>query len=361
MNSLGSLNPYEHEGPKDGLLSTAKLSGSTRPLLTALPQFVTLLAQSGLRGPLHLHAYCLDNRGDLISQGAQFTVFTDRARFLDKLVMKRVKRELFQTSPTSSVLDHQRERHLRTLELEIMALCHQSLHDHPNIVNIDSWGLDYPARDPKLGLPVLFMERAKCSLLDLLQHEPSLEVRHQMISDISAGLACLHRTDIVHGDLKPANVLIFEQSNPLVPYIAKINDFGMCIPLEDTSTISYRSYGGTQGWLAPELLDSGKDERESPFDMRLLLKCDVFSLGLSALSIFATCGNPPFQQSGLTTTFSYVQEGLQLLDKTPVALTSSVRLIVKNLILATLGTDPSQRSNVDQISLADDSEGYKAW
>ena len=361
MDGLDSLDPYKHEASQDGLLLAAKLSGPTRPLLTSLPQFVALLAQSGLRGPLHLYAFCLDSRGDVINQGAQFTVFTDRAHLLDKLVMKRVKRELFITSPTSSVLDHQRKRHLRTLELEVLALCHQSLRDHPNIVKIDSWGLDYPARDPKLGIPVLFMERAKCSLLELLEHEPSLEVRHQMISDISAGLACLHRTDIVHGDLKPANILIFEQSNALVPYIAKINDFGMCIPLEDKSPVSYRSYQGTPGWLAPELRDSDKDKGENPFDMRLLLKCDVFSLGLLALSTFITRGSPPFAQLETTITCSYVQEGLQLLKKTSVVLTSSLTNIVKKFILATLRTDPSQRSNVNQISLADDSPGYKAW
>ncbi len=88
MDSSGSLNPYRLEAPQDGLLSTAKLSGPARPLLTTLPQFVTLLAHSGLNGPHHLHAYSLDNRGEIVSEGAQFTVFTDRARLLEKVVMK---------------------------------------------------------------------------------------------------------------------------------------------------------------------------------------------------------------------------------------------------------------------------------
>lgn len=361
MDSLGSLNPYRLEGLKDRLLSTAKLSGPARPLLTTLPQFVTLLAHSGLNGPHHLHAYSLDNRGEVVSEGAQFTVFTDRARLLDKVVMKRVKGELIDTNTTPSILDDQRKRHLRTLELEILALCDQSLRDHPNIVNVHSWGFDYPTRDLKSAIPVLFVEKAKCSLRSLLKQEPSLEVRHQLISDIAAGLACLHGTEIVHGDLKPDNVLIFEQPNLSVPYIAKLNDFGMCIPLEDKSSVSYQSYGGTPGWLAPEVREAERGKLENLSDVRLLLKCDIFTFGLLALSIFITSGEPPFGQLETISTDSYLQAGSQLVKKASVALSSSVTNIIEKLVLATLNADPSQRFSVDQISLADDSPGYISW
>ena len=361
MDSLGSLDPYRLEAPQNGLLSTAKLSGSARPLLTTLPQFVTLLAHSGLNGPHHLHAYSLDNRGEVLGEGAQFTVFTDRARLLDKVVVKRVKQELIETSTTPSGLDNQRKRHLRTLELEISALCVQSLRDHPNIVNVLSWGFDYPTRDLKSAIPVLFVEKAKCSLRSLLKQEPSLEVRHQLISDISAGLACLHETEIVHGDLKPDNILIFEQTNLSVPYIAKLNDFGMCIPLKDKSYASYQSYGGTPGWLAPEVQNSETKGSENLSDGHLLLKCDIFSFGLVALSIFVTSGEPPFGQLETTARDSYLQAGSQLVKKASVALSSSVTKIMENLVLATLNANPSQRSNVNQVSLADDSPGYISW
>ena len=361
MDSSGSLNPYRLEAPQDGLLSTAKLSGPARPLLTTLPEFVTLLAHSGLNGPHHLHAYSLDNRGEVVSEGAQFTVFTDRARLLEKVVMKRVKQELIDTGITPSVLDNERKRHLRTLELEILALCDQSLRDHPNIVNVHSWGFDYPTRDLKSAIPVLFVEKAKCSLRSLLKQKPSLEVRHQLLSDISAGLACLHETEIVHGDLKPDNILIFEQTNLSVPYIAKLNDFGMCIPLEDKSYVSYRSYGGTPGWLAPEVRKSEKNESENLPDGLLLLKCDVFSFGLLALSIFITSGEPPFGQLETNTTDSDLQAGSQLVKNASVALSSSVTNIMESLVLVTLNADPLQRSSVDQVSLADDSPGYISW
>ena len=361
MESLSSLNPYRLEASQDGLLSAAKLSGPARPLLTTLPQFVALLAQSGLSGPHHLFANCLDSRGEFVGEGAQFTVFRDRTDLLEKVVVKRVRRELIDTGTTLSVQDYQRNRHLRTLELEILALCDRSLRDHPNIVNLHAWGFDYPALNPMSGIPVLFMEEANCSLGDLLERQPSLEVRHQMISDVLAGLACLHGADVVHGDLKPANVLVFEQRHPSVPYTAKLNDFGMCIALEDNSSVSYQSYGGTPGWLAPEIYDPEGEGRQDPFDPRLLFKCDIFSFGLLALSAFIGSGEPPFGQLKKTATDVYVKAGSQLVRKSWASLTSSMTIIIEKLMLATLSTDPIQRSSVDQISLADDSLGYIAW
>ena len=59
-------------------------------------------------------------------------------------------------------------------------------------------------------MPVLFMEAAIMPLGDFLSEETrSIEVKYQFSLDIANGLEALHHLKIVHGDVKPDNVLVF--------------------------------------------------------------------------------------------------------------------------------------------------------
>jgi serine/threonine protein kinase len=48
-----------------------------------------------------------------------------------------------------------------------------------------------------------------------------------LLSDIAAGMAYLHCRNVLHGDLKPGNVMLKQQQG--VPYnqTAKVTDFGL--------------------------------------------------------------------------------------------------------------------------------------
>lgn len=63
-----------------------------------------------------------------------------------------------------------------------------------------------------------------------------------MFVGIARGLAAAHRAGVVHGDLKPENVLISDDG-------ARIADFGTARVLADASDVSF---GGTREYLAPE-------------------------------------------------------------------------------------------------------------
>ena len=54
----------------------------------------------------------------------------------------------------------------------------------------------------------------------------------RMLSEVAAGLAYLHDNQIVHGDLRGANVLIAEDGT------AKLSDFGLSKFLADVSSLS---------------------------------------------------------------------------------------------------------------------------
>ena len=344
-----------------------KPSASFQPPMVTLPQFVMLLARSGIRGPHHLSGLCLDQRGGFLSQGKQFTVFEDQTGCMNSIVMKRINADLIAQPLATTALDHRRNVHLRTLWLELLALSHHSVQMHPNITKCLLWGFDYPNRDRKMAVPVLFMEKAVCSLQDLLERpkdygadDVSFATRHQLCLDILEGLICLHKAKYIHGDIKPANVLIFRNNDPLVPFVAKLNDFGMCIPLQEDVRESYESYGGTRGWLAPELVqDHGTDEY---IHKGLLYKCDVFAFGLLVLSVFFGSGGSLFEQDLLSTGF-LVEEALHILESQSSGLGFVPGLTSKleTLIFTSLDADPHKRPTLHRDLLATSSPQFHAW
>ena len=62
-----------------------------------------------------------------------------------------------------------------------------------------------------------------------------------LIEDIAAGLQAIHDAGIVHGDLKPANVMLVIRPGESAPQ-ARVMDFGMALPVGDT-----KSPGSTSG------------------------------------------------------------------------------------------------------------------
>ena len=340
-----------------------------QPAVPVLPQFVTLLAASGIRGPYHVFGTCLDQRGKVIGRGSQFTVFVDKFSVLDNtlMVIKRVNAALIKEPLTTTQIDHRRKSHLRTMCLEVLALSHPSVQAHANIIEVLFWGLDYPTRDRKMALPFLVMEKALCSLQDLLEcpqdygvdHVP-ISVRYQLCLDVLEGLVCLHQAQIVHGDIKPANILVFANNDPLVPFIAKLNDLGLCLPLQEDVPESYGSYGGTPGWCAPEL--EPNPNANGCFRKDLLYKLDVFAFGLLVLSVLYCSGKNPFMQDELFTD-GLVEKALGLCKGQPSESDIVPHLFstVETLISTSLDADPCKRPHLHRDLLAIDNPEYNVW
>jgi serine/threonine protein kinase len=128
-------------------------------------------------------------------------------------------------------------------------------------------------------LPAFIMEASEIGNLKafLTDRTPSLAEQIGLCIDIASGMSTLHDKGVVHGDIKPENVLIFKRASGSC--FAKICDFGSSI-LVATAGSTCEVLGGTKIWQAPEIQEASGPEA--------LRKADVYSLGLLFWYIFST-------------------------------------------------------------------------
>ncbi|OTB00298.1 hypothetical protein M426DRAFT_26733 [Hypoxylon sp. CI-4A] len=320
-------------------------------------------------GPRYLSAAPLDSHlYERIGEGAQFEVFRD-IDSENSVVYKRVKLENF------SSIRKDRQSHLRTIEVEIRALCTDEVRSHPNIVHIQEWAYDYPNWVQETPIPVLVIEEAMYSLRDLLEEKPwrrhqdhlTLDTRYQLCLDVAAGLECLRKCEIIHGDIKPDNILIFSQPNSQIPLIAKLCDFGLSLVLEDSYTLSFASYQSTPRWKPPETI-TARNKTEYMFSAESLFKCDAYSYGLAALSILAFDGVSPIakDESGTAVDEEIILDrALRLIQDLSFLRGSDEKLMMmlcRRICSNFLNLDPGDRILVSPEMIAcGDNEEYFNW
>uniref|UniRef100_A0A7S3R7F3 Protein kinase domain-containing protein n=1 Tax=Dunaliella tertiolecta TaxID=3047 RepID=A0A7S3R7F3_DUNTE len=108
----------------------------------------------------------------------------------------------------------------------------------------------------------------------------------QLLLDIAQGTLYLHNLQIIHGDLKPENVLLKADKNASVGLVAKLTDFGLAIILGPTATHASNFRSGTPFYCAPEVSTSGRTTKAS----------DVFSFGVVMCEVCSRC--PPWMRNG---------------------------------------------------------------
>jgi serine/threonine protein kinase len=92
---------------------------------------------------------------------------------------------------------------------------------------------------------------------------------------ILEGLHYLHQSDVVHCDLKAANILTTKNGN------VKLSDFGVSLNLRAMER-EMKDVAGTPNWMAPEVIEL---KGASP-------KSDIWSLGCTVIELLT--GRPPY-------------------------------------------------------------------
>ncbi|MFI9600446.1 protein kinase [Streptomyces sp. NPDC052043] len=159
--------------------------------------------------------------------------------------------------------------HLRELVEREVAL-HRRLR-RPRLIRMyETLTVDDPARPGLDGATVLVLEKARGSLAALLDAGPPPATGPVLLAQICEGLAQLHRAGWVHGDLKPANVLLMPDGS------VRLADFNMAAELEGTH--AYTPAFCSPDYTPPELLWSEIGER----GRRIRPSADVWAFGVLA-------------------------------------------------------------------------------
>jgi serine/threonine protein kinase len=195
---------------------------------------------------------------ELIGRGSMGAVYCARDVVLDRPVALK----LF---PTETADPQQAVRY----EQEARLLARLS---HPGLVTVYDAGIDATvAAEPK---PYLVMELVRgTTLADRLRAGPlpTQEVA-ALAGQLASALAHIHRRDIVHRDVKPANILLRRDESDAYP-TATLTDFGIARLIDGTRMTMTGFTVGTANYLSPEQLTGGEVGPAT----------DIYSLGLVLL------------------------------------------------------------------------------
>jgi eukaryotic-like serine/threonine-protein kinase len=186
---------------------------------------------------------------------------------------------------------------------------------HPNLVTVhDVGGLD--------GDSYLVMERvAGRPLSDVLVDGPlPVEQAVALVAEVAGALAYVHAHLVVHGDVKPGNVLVERNGR------CRLADFGIARGPRERAL----ERRGTPLYVSPEQL---RGKPASP-------AADVYSLGLVLLTCLTA--QPPFPRSGPERTVGRGQSRPTL----PTGLPDELHLLLRRM------TDPHAglRPTADQVA-----------
>lgn len=157
---------------------------------------------------------------------------------------------------------------------------------HPHIVTAFGYSEDHFDVDEQ-------GQRVRCLLMEVMTEDLyNYAVRNDSTSfsrvdsldvllQVGMAMGYMHNQGVVHGDLKPNNILIshFELSGNERYLLAKLTDFGCAHFIPEKKKFQTRCQVGTAPYSAPEVLRRGNFEFEYP------KKMDVYSFGAVAYEV----------------------------------------------------------------------------
>ena len=203
--------------------------------------------------------------------------------------------------------------------------------DHPNIVK------NYQILEDEINIYII---HDYCPGKDILTYLYTNKERvnenliRLIIQQCLNGLSYLHQNGIVHKNLNPSKILVFNQNFDENDIHVKITDFITNAEYYSKDKLTYKSFNNlieNTLYLAPEF-----------FDQKYNNKVDIWSFGIICYLLFT--GNPPFQGKDHDLLF-------QILHK-KITFPEQLNDIKKNFLMRMLCINPNDRS--EALSLLKD-------
>ena len=205
--------------------------------------------------------------------------------------------------------------------------------DHKSIVKVFEYGIS------ETGKPFLVMEPIMgLKITDYLKNRNIIEI-YEVIYETCLALDYLHSRGLIHGDIKPGNILISNHLQEIdnakdVENIAnnehyhnvKLLDFGLAIALGSETR---EGIFGTLDYIAPEIL-AGEPYTSS---------CDLYSFGVLLYEIFT--GRKPFKPT--KNIHEQLRRKVSIIPKAPDISAPKLPRDLSNLIMRLLSRIPNAR------------------
>ncbi|OTA86510.1 hypothetical protein M434DRAFT_35754 [Hypoxylon sp. CO27-5] len=253
------------------------------------------------------------------------------------------------------------QRRNASIARELRVLTTPALRGNSYILSLLGYGWDESALGRRPYVIVEYSEHG--TLSDYLQQTydtiTTTECR-ELALDVALGLQAIHDNKIIHGDIKPENILIFSVLHEDRLKVAKLADFGGSLFEEDQH--EQATYGGTPLYNAPEQESRGKYNASDWRALEHFYLADVWSFGLTLWEIMRR-GESYIDGTWL----SHGQTKLDFLDQVASVEENGIlqrariscaplfegQTVLESSVLSTftltLMDDPYQRSNMSQI------------
>lgn len=188
---------------------------------------------------------------------------------------------------------------------------------HPFIITLHDMGIE-----ESTSTPYLVMELVEGQSLEKILTSGSVPfpTACAWAAQVATALNTAHKRSIIHGDIKPANILITTESR------TKLTDFGMA-RLSSHENGSTSLLGTPAYWCPEQIMGRAQDHRS-----------DIFSLGVVLYEMLT--GVSPFAADSLQKVCNHVLSSTPL---PPSRTNASIPTALDDLLLACLAKEPKQR------------------
>jgi len=272
----------------------------TRRAMSTAPARASFGIEEALAGHT-LGAYRLVEK---LGRGGMATVYKAYEPTLDRYVAVKVLPQHFAADPTFRTRFRREAKAIARL-------------NHPNIVPVFNFG---EAGD----LTYIAMQYVEGGTLKETLGQPmGTERALKLALQIARALSYAHKRDVVHRDVKPANVLLAEGDWPL------LSDFGLARMMSSSVQITQTGVGvGTPAYMSPEQGQGLKADGRS----------DIYSLGIMLYEMLT--GAVPFQaDTPLAVVLKHITAPLPM----PSKINPNIPESVERIILKATAKEPDHR------------------